>query len=245
MIERIEGLPDGIDGVRCAGKLTREEYDAIIVPLLDEVEREGRGLRCVVEMDGFEGITPDAAFEDLRLGWQAMDSFEGCAVVSDRAWVTPVLRLVDFLLPYPVRVFPTDQRDEAIAWLEGLSNRPTIAHRVLPEAGVVVVEVVEPLRAQDVEELATVVDGWLTEHPTLHGLVLHARTFPGWKNVGGLVQHLQFIIGHHRHLDRVALAVDGPLATVAAAFAELVAHPRVRRFSFDERDAAIAWASAR
>jgi len=151
---------------------------------------------------------------------------------------------VGSLLPYPVRVFPTGRREEAIAWLQGLSSRPTIGHRTLPEAGVVVVEVVEPLRAQDVEELASVVDGWLTEHATLHGLVLHARAFPGWQNVGGLVQHLQFIIGHHRHLDRVALAVDGPLASVAATFAALVAHPLVRHFRFDELDAAIAWASA-
>lgn len=243
MIELIKGLPDGIDGVRCEGKLTRDDYDAVIVPLLDAVASEHRGLRCLVEMDGFDGITPDAAFEDLRLGWQAMDAFEGCAVVSDLAWVAPVLGFVDFLLPYPVRVFPTDRRDEAVAWLQGLSSRPTITHRVLPDAGVVVVEVTEPLRAEDVEELATVVDGWLAEHTTLHGLVLHARTFPGWKNVGGLARHLQFIVGHHRHLDRVALAVDGPLATVAATFAELVAQPRVRHFAFAERDAAIAWAS--
>src|SRR5689334_14383300 len=131
MIERIERLPDGIDGVRCTGKLTRADYDGVIVPLLDEVERSRRGFRCVVEIDGFEGITPDAAFEDLRLGWQAMEAFEGCAVLSDMAWVDPVLRFVGFLLPYPVRVFPTGRRAEAIAWLQGLSDRPTITHRVL------------------------------------------------------------------------------------------------------------------
>ena len=94
MIERIHGLPDGIDGVRCEGKLTREDYDAVVVPLLDAVEREHRGLRCLVEIDGFDGITPDAAFEDIRLGWQAMGSFEGCAVLTDIAWVGPVLRFV-------------------------------------------------------------------------------------------------------------------------------------------------------
>ena len=38
--------------------------------------------------------------------------------------------------------------------------------------------------------------------------------------------------------------VDGPLAAVAATFAELIAQPRVRHFTFDELDAAIAWASA-
>ena len=229
------GRPEGWPGSRaqrpehrCEGKITREDYDAVVVPLLDAVERGHRGLRCVVEIDGFDGITPDAAFEDIRLGWQAMDSFEGCAVLTDIAWVGPVLRFAGFLLPYPVRIFPADRRDEAIAWLENLSGKPTITHRVLPDAGLVVVEVVEPLRIQDVEELATVVNGWLTQHSSLHGLV----------------QHLQFIIGHHRHLDRVvALAVDGPLAAVAATIAELVAHPQVRRFTFDELPAAIAWAS--
>jgi stage II sporulation SpoAA-like protein len=243
MIERIEGLPAGIDGVRCNGKLTRADYDAVVVPLLEEVQREHRRMRCLVEVDGFDGITPTAAFEDVRLGLRALGSFDGCAVVSDLAWVGQVLRLAGFLLPYPVRIFPRDRREDAITWLRGLPAGPAITHRVLTDAGVVVVEVTEPLRVQDVEALAMVVDGWLAEHPTLHGLVLHASAFPGWENVGGLVRHLRFVIGHHRHVDRVALAVDGPLATAAATVAELVAHPQVRRFTFDELNAAIAWAS--
>jgi hypothetical protein len=242
MIERIEGLPAGVDGVRCNGKLTREDYDAVVVPLLEEVQREQRRLRCLVEMDGFDGTTPGAAFEDVRLGLRAMGSFDGCAVVSSLPWVGEVLRFVGFLLPYPVRVFPTDRRDEAIAWLTSLSGGPGITHRVLADTGVVVVEVAEPLRVQDVEALATVVDGWLTERPRLHGLVVHARAFPGWENVGGLVRHLRFVVGHHRHVDRIALAVDGPLAAMAATLAEVVAHPQVRRFDHDELDAAIAWA---
>jgi hypothetical protein len=242
MIERIEGLPAGVDGVRCNGKLTREDYDAVVVPLLEQVQREQRRLRCLVEMDGFDGITPGAAFEDVRLGLRAMGSFDGCAVVSSLPWVGEVLRFVGFLLPYPVRVFPTDRRDEAIAWLTSLSGGPGITHRVLADTGVVVVEVAEPLRVQDVEALATVVDGWLTERPRLHGLVVHARAFPGWENVGGLVRHLRFVVGHHRHVDRIALAVDGPLAAMAATLAEVVAHPQVRRFDHDELDAAIAWA---
>ena len=132
MIERIQGLPAGVDGVRCNGKLT------------------------------------------------------------------------------------VDRRDEAIAWLAGLPGRPSITHRVLPDAGVVVVEVTEPLRVQDIDELAALVDGWLAEHPTLHGLVLHARAFPGWENLSGLVRHLRFVVGHHRQVDRLGLAVDGSLAAVAA-----------------------------
>ncbi len=242
-MEKIEGLPAGIDGVRCSGKITRADYDTVVVPLLDEVQREHRRLRCLVEVDGFDGITPEAAFEDVKLGLRALGTFDGCAVVSDLAWVGPVMQVAGFLMPYPLRIFTQDRRAEAVAWLEGLPAGPSITHRVLADAGVVVVEVAEPLRVEDVEALATVVDGWLAEHPALHGLVLHARAFPGWENVGGLVRHLRFVVGHHRHVDRVAFAVDGPLGTVAATIAELVAHPRVRHFGFDEMDAATAWAS--
>lgn len=96
-----------------------------------------------------------------------------------------------------------------IAWLAELAGSARITHRVLADAGVVVVEVADPLRVQDVEALATVVDGWLTDHPSLHGLVLHARAFPGWENIGGLIKHLLVVLDHHRRIDKVALAVDG------------------------------------
>src|SRR5262245_33523689 len=162
--------------------LTRKDYDRVVVPLLENAQREHRRLRCLVQIDGFDGITPEAAFEDLRLGLRALGSFDGCAVVSDLAWVGNVLQLARFLLPYPLQVFPTDRREDAIAWLTGLPAGPHITHRVLTDAGVVVVEVAEPLRVQDVEALATIVEGWLAEHPTLHGLVLHACAFPGWEN---------------------------------------------------------------
>ena len=105
MIERIHGLPDGIDGVRCEGKLTREDYDAVVVPLLDAVEREHRGLRCLVEIPDFAGISPDAAFEDLSLGVRVLRAFDGCAVVTDLEWLADTTRVAAFLMPYPVRVF--------------------------------------------------------------------------------------------------------------------------------------------
>ena len=53
--------------MRCSGKLTREDYDAVVVPLLDDALRTHRRLRCLVEVDSIEGITPAAAFEDARL----------------------------------------------------------------------------------------------------------------------------------------------------------------------------------
>ena len=76
MIERIEGLPDGIDGVRCEGKITRGGLRRGRRPTARRGRARASRVALLVELDGFDGITPDAAFEDIRLGWQAMDSFE-------------------------------------------------------------------------------------------------------------------------------------------------------------------------
>ena len=44
MIERLKDLPNGIDGVKAIGTITKEDYEQVFVPLLDEARREGRRL---------------------------------------------------------------------------------------------------------------------------------------------------------------------------------------------------------
>ena len=83
-----------------------------------------------------------------------------------------------------------------------------MTHRLLPEPGVLVVEVTEPLRAQDFDALAATVDTWLATDDALPGVVFHARAFPGWENIDGLLRHIRFVRDRHRRVRRVALAVD-------------------------------------
>ena len=183
MIERISGLPEGIDGIRCAGKLTREEYDTVVLPIVDDALRQDRRLRVLVEITGFDGITPSAAFEDINLGLRALSSWAGCAVVTDVAWIGNVMPFTAFLMPFPVHRFPTADRERAVQWLTDLPTGASLTH------------------------------------------------------------HLRFVLAHHRRVEKVALAVDGTMASIGAAVASRVLHAEVRRFPATDVDAAIAWAS--
>jgi hypothetical protein len=245
VIETLTDVPAGIDAVRAVGTLSRQDYDTVVVPMLDAATREGRRLRflCVVDEE-FRGLTPEAAWADLKLGLAAMRNLEGCAVVGDLTWVREATRLAAFFLPGHVRVFHADERAEALRWLEGLPGHLATT-RVDPAAGVVVVDVGQPLRREDVDVIANAVDGWLADHTELPGLVLHAPSFPGWENVGALVQHLRFVGGHQRRVGRVALAVDGQPVGIAARVAGTLLHPEVRHFAAGEVDEAIAWAGQR
>jgi hypothetical protein len=244
MIETLPGVPPGIVAVRAVGTLTREDYDAVVVPILDAAAREGRRLRflCVVDEE-FHGLTPDGAWADVKLGLAAMRNLEGCAVISDLGWVRDTTRFAAFFLPGHVRIFAADERDAAVHWLESLPGRLATT-RIDSAAGVVVVDVGEPLRREAVDVIAAAVDSWLADHTELPGLVLHAPSFPGWENVGALVQHLRFVGGHQRRVGRVALAVDGQPVGIAARVAGTLLHPEVRHFASGETDEAIAWAGA-
>ena len=243
MIEKLKDLPPGIDGVRAIGKVSKEDYEQIFVPLLDEARREGHRVRFLYQLGPeFEGFTAGAAWEDAKVGLHSMRLFDGCAVVTDLGWIKESARLMGFLMPCPVRAFGNQELDEAINWLNSLPEAAAVSVRLLPETGVIVVEVKQALRAQDFDAVAFTADAWIEAHGDLQGLVIHAPEFPGWENLGGLLRHFRFLRDHHRRVKRVALAVDGKLASLMPRIAEHFVQAEVKSFAYDQLDLAIAWA---
>jgi len=245
MLETLKDLPPGVTGVRAVGRVSREDYERTFEPLLDEARRESRRLRLLYEVGPeFEGFTPGAAWEDARIGLRDMGRFDGCAVVTDTGWIREATRLAGFLMPCPVRVFASGERDRAVAWLASLPEGPGVAHHIIGDSGVLVVEVTRALRAQDFEALATSADAWIEIHGHLPGIVIHARAFPGWENLAGLLRHVRFVRDHHRKVRRIALAADSALAGLLPPLAAHFVHAEIKRFGYDDLDQAIAWAGA-
>ena len=245
MLEKIATLPEGIDGVRAIGKISKEDYDRVLGPVIENARRDGRRIRFLYHFGPeFEGFTPGAAWEDARMGFRSLHLFEGCAVVTDVAWVRDTSRLIAFLMPCPVRVLGNVHYAEAVDWLQSLPRGAGVSHQLIPEAGVIVAEVREPLRAQDFDALSLTADAWLETHDELRGIVIHARTFPGWENIGGFLRHVRFVRDHHRKVRRIALAADTRLAEIAPRLAEHFVQAEIKRFAYDDLEQAIAWASA-
>lgn len=244
MIERDLTVPPVIDAVRAVGVVTRQDYDDVVVPILDAAEKENRKLRvlCVVD-EAYRGLAPDAVWTDVTLGMRMMRILAGCAVVTDLPWVRETTRLTTFFLPRHVRVFDLEDRDAAVAWLAELPGALADV-RLRREEGVVEVDVDQPLRREDVNVITSQVDDWLQTHAELPGLVLHARGFPGWENISGLLHHLRFVAGHHGRIARVALVVDGAGIDLAARAVSTLLHPEVRRFPADSLEDAVTWAAA-
>lgn len=131
MLQRDSGVSEGIDAYRVVGTLTREDYERTVEPLVDEAARRGRPLRLLLQVGPeFEGFTAGALWGKTET-WLEHPSLvrmiDGYALVSDVPWLREALHLMAFLLPFPARVFPNDERDEAVAWLCSLPGTPATA----------------------------------------------------------------------------------------------------------------------
>jgi hypothetical protein len=245
VIERRKNLPSGIDGLAARGKVRREDFHNVVQPLLEEARREGRRIRLLYQFGpDFEGFTPGAAWEDARIGLHYLRLFERCAIVTDIGWVRESARLVASFLPCPMGVFGNSELKNALSWVGAPNENEALSYRLLATFGVLILEPRGPLRAEDFEALALVVDPWIEAHGPLQGIVVHAKTFPGWESFGGFLRHLRFVRDHHRKVRRIAMAVDGALAELAPRLAEHFIQAEVKHFKYDEYKNALEWAKA-
>jgi hypothetical protein len=244
MLERVQDLPAGIVGLRASGKVSKEDYDRVVVPMLDEARREGRRVRFLYHFTPeFSGFTAGGAWEDAEVGFRYLRLFERCAIVSDKDWIRGASRFVGTLLPCPVKIFRDDEWNEALAWLGAPASSGHLEHRLIPERGVLVVEPHGRLSVEDFDSIALTVDPWIESGRDLHGMVVHAREFPGWESVGSFLRHVQFVRDHHRKIRRVALSADGKIAKLAPALVENFVGAEIQHFGFEELDRAVDWAS--
>jgi hypothetical protein len=138
--------------------------------------------------------------------------------------------------PHPFRMLGNHPRPAA-------RPRP-LAHRFLPECGVLLVLPVGPLRATDFDEIALAVDPWRGSRGTLHGLVVQASEFPGWENVAGFVHHVQFVRDHRDSILRVALATDVHVPELSPELSARFIRADWKCFGRLDLAHAIAWAAA-
>lgn len=243
MIERLEGLPKGVVGLRATGEVTKEDYDRTVVPLFEAMRAEGAPFRILFHFPGqFDGFTAGAAWEDAKLGLRNLRLIERCAVVSESKWLRAGTRAMGLVVPTRLRTFDEGELDAALKWLAAKGEGSSLTHQVFDDRGVLVLEPHAELHVEDFDRIASLVDPWI-ETGRLRGIVIHVRHFPGWEGLGGMIQHFKFVRDHHRKVGRVALAVDGVIAKLGPALGRHFVEAELRHFDFDDLDQAVAWAS--
>src|SRR2546423_11999150 len=101
MIHIVEGLPDNVVGIVAKGRVTNEECDKILKPLMEDSLKRHDKVRLYYEI----GCRfPGAAWEELRLPTDTMPPWERVAVITDVGWVRHTVHALGFMLVSRLRL---------------------------------------------------------------------------------------------------------------------------------------------
>ena len=114
-------------------------------------------------------------------------------------------------------------------------------HELRRDEEILVIQPDGPLEAADFTTLASHVDAYLGQRGTLRGVLIRAKSFPGWKDFDALIAHMKFVKAHHQRIEKVAVVADGAFATIMPNIAKHFIHAQVEHFDFAREDDAWVW----
>lgn len=116
-----------------------------------------------------------------------------------------------------------------------------LKHELRQDDEILVLNPEGPLEAADFTMLTGFVDAYLERNGKLRGVLIHAKSFPGWKDFGALLAHLKFVKAHHHRVNKVAVVSDGAAANIMPNIANHFVHAEVRHFDFVRENDAWEW----
>lgn len=116
-----------------------------------------------------------------------------------------------------------------------------VTFELLAPEGLLIIRPMGSLEAADFQRIAQVVDPFIEANGKLHGVMIDAESFPGWKDFAALVAHLSFVKDHHRKIEKIAAVSDSSFLTIAPKLASHFVQADVRHFAHSQREEALAW----
>lgn len=116
--EILDGYPADVIAISARGKITREDYETVLIPAVERVAKSQGKVKLVYVLGpAFEGYTAGAAWDDAKLGFLHMGDFARIAVVTDVEWIRLGVKMFAPMMPCPVRLFHVGETSVARDWI--------------------------------------------------------------------------------------------------------------------------------
>ncbi len=98
-----------------------------------------------------------------------------------------------------------------------------------------------PLESADFEKLVQEVDPYIKEKGKLNGLMIYAKSFPGWDSFAAFLSHIKFVKNHHQKIKKISAVTDGTFLSIMPQVANHFIQAEARHFEYADKDAALNW----
>ena len=107
--------------------------------------------------------------------------------------------------------------------------------------GILILKPIGPLESTDFEKIAREVDPYIIEKGTLNGLMIYAKSFPGWDNFAAFLSHMKFVKNHHQKIKKIAAVTGSSFQSIMPQVAKHFIQAEVRHFDYEDKDTALNW----
>ncbi len=119
-----------------------------------------------------------------------------------------------------------------------------IEHQLLENEGLLIITPQDKLQASDFAQIDEEINKYLKQHPMLNGLLIHTKSFPGWKDFAALRAHFKFIKTHHKQIKKVAAVTDSHFMALAPRIVKYFVSAKVQHFTYANKEKALEWLRA-
>ena len=118
MLELIPDLPENVVGFSAIGKVTADDYESVLIPLVEEKLKDYDKIRMLYYIGpDFKGYSVGAMWDDVMVGLKHITAWEKVALVSDVEWIRGATKFFGFAIPGQVKVFSNAQLPDAKEWI--------------------------------------------------------------------------------------------------------------------------------
>jgi hypothetical protein len=119
MLETIQPSVDNVVALRATGKVTGDDYETVLIPLIEEKLASYDKIRLLYHLGPeFTGYEAEAMWDDTKVGLKHLTHFEKIAVVTDVEWIIRLVKAAGFLIPGEVRLFANSELAAAQTWIK-------------------------------------------------------------------------------------------------------------------------------
>jgi hypothetical protein len=118
MIRIIDDLPDNVLGFAAEGKVTGKDYEAILMPAVENKFKTHKKVRLLYQLGStFTGFELTAMLDDAKVGMKHFSHWDKVALVSDHYLINTFAKFFGYMLPCEVRIFKDSELEKAKKWI--------------------------------------------------------------------------------------------------------------------------------
>jgi hypothetical protein len=118
MLKILTGLPDQVLAFSAVGKITADDYETLLIPMVEEKLAKYGKVRLLYHLGTeFNRFSLIALWDDAKFGLAHWNEWEQIAVVTDVGWLRGMIQVFMWLIPSRFKLFQNEELEQARHWI--------------------------------------------------------------------------------------------------------------------------------